>query len=106
MWRMETTATLIAEADAEHAEFPQYRNHWNQWIAVRALRDIKHRGMVVVPAGDAVLMDPASVETIGRNDFDSKASARGRTFATFYLAARHRGHGCDTVLPTAGFEMP
>lgn len=91
---VDETTRLRAEAEAQKAHLPQYAGHFDTYVAVRALRDVKMHGVVVANAGEFVLMDPASIETIAADDETSLRSARGRTFATFYFA-RNIG-GCDT----------
>lgn len=49
---------LIAEADVAHAQYPQYRNHWDDWTVVEMTKRISARGRVQFEKGDRVLCSP------------------------------------------------
>lgn len=81
------TERLIAEAEAQHTQHAQYDSHWDGWVAVRAIKDIKVRGTVVLAKGEFALMDPTTIDTpTPESDPYCKPSAYGKTWATFYFA--------------------
>lgn len=108
---MDTITTLTSEAEATHAEYPQYRDHWNDWTVAVAKRDVKSRGAVIVSKGDSVLFNPASRVVLVDFDVDPKSSHAtfdkrmvGKEFGTFYCPKNLSG--CDTSLRTDYFVIP
>lgn len=99
------TTILRQQAIDENAQYPQYAGHYDNWIAIKAMRDVKHRGLVIVSKGEYALMDPTSIEAADPET--CRPSARGKTFATFYISRTkpdtYHGNICVDV---AGFEMP
>jgi len=99
-----TAQRLRAQADATHAQYPQYAGHWDGWIAVTCTRPVKSRGRVIVAKGAQVLMDPTSPRRIPHDARFALPHARGKVFATFYCPDNLGG--CDTSLRVDYFNVP
>lgn len=52
-------ARLRREADAAHAEWPQYVGHWDDWRVAQVTRKVSTKQGVAFEAGDLVLVAPA-----------------------------------------------
>lgn len=75
---------LTAEADASHAEYPQYAGHWDWWVVVRVVKPIRHRGLLT-PKGTFLLLDPDSITTAREDDAHTwSPSAYGKVFGTVW----------------------
>ena len=68
--RPTTLAGLKAEAEAAHAQFPQYKGHWDGWKLARITRRIRTKLGVAFEPGDVVL---AKDETIPDPAGDQRA---------------------------------
>lgn len=88
-------ALLIAEAERQHAEYPQYAGHWDGWSVGALKRDVKSRGALVGSKGDFVLYDPESFTT--EDHPEVVAGWRASGMVTVYLPAHYAG-GCDTSI--------
>ncbi len=54
-----TYETLRAEAERSHAQWPQYRNHWDGWRVVEVTKRQTGKGRrVQFEAGDVALAEP------------------------------------------------
>lgn len=80
---------ILAIAMSAHAEFPQYENHWDDWIVVEINQDVVTKAGQAFVKGDRVLMEPPS-----------KAALFGN-FGAFYYSIRN---GMDTLLPNGRFS--
>lgn len=51
---------VIAMADAEHRQYPQYRDHWSgpEWRVATITRDIRTKMGVAFVAGDVTIVRP------------------------------------------------
>lgn len=59
MYDYETVrAALVAEAEHTHAQYPQYRNHWDGYGLASITRRSKTKFGVAFEAGDIVLARP------------------------------------------------
>ncbi len=47
--------TLVAQAEAQLAQYPQYRGHWDGWRVGRITRDVKTKLGVAFKRDDVVL---------------------------------------------------
>lgn len=50
--------SLIAEANRAHAQYPQYKGHWDGFILVRATRVMRGKGGLYAEAGELLLAQP------------------------------------------------
>jgi hypothetical protein len=76
---------LIAEADAAHVQYPQYRGHWDGWVLVRFKRNVTTKMGRAFDKGEIALAKPAS-RKIGEGRF------AGRQAITAYSTKTK----CDT----------
>lgn len=47
--------TIRAEAEAKHAKYPQYKNHWDGWFLVRITRKIETKAGLCFDKGEIAL---------------------------------------------------
>ena len=80
---MTKTQELIDQANSTHAQYPQYKGHWDTWLVAEAKRNIRIRGRQVAAKGDQVLFNPASFTTAAHPDV--LAGVRAAGFVTVFL---------------------
>lgn len=92
---------LVAQADNDLAQYPQYKNHWkgDNWIVMKAKKKIVLRGVTILNKGQTVLMNKNSLQTLTAADTHKRANI-GKTFAVFYIHV----NTCDTSLRLDFFE--
>lgn len=82
-------AAIRAQADADHAQYPQYAGHWDDWRLAEITRDVKAHGAYAFRKGDLVLVSPEvwteQVPPRGRFEPDVTKWPE-RQFATAYSA--------------------
>lgn len=96
-------ATLVAEAEESHAQYPQYAGHWDGWVPARVKRDIKSRGATVARKGDVVLIDPESFTTEESPEVIAGWHAPG--MVTAFLPRHYIKGGCDTSVKATWIEV-
>jgi len=84
----EIKQALIDQANAQHAQYPQYANKWDNWVVAKVLKTIKVRGMEVSNVGEYVLVNPNS---FGK---DSESRFPNVIWCTAYFP-RCYSHGCS-----------
>lgn len=96
-------ALLIAEAAAQHAQYPQYEGHWDGWKVGQLKRNIRSRGAQIGSKDDFVLYDPESFTTAESPDVIAGLHSPG--FVTVYLPGHYAG-GCDTSIRAIHLRVP
>lgn len=97
---------LIAQAAASKAQWPQYDGHFDGYVAVRCVRDVKSRGDVICRKGQIVIMNPKSGEPAERQWEGLTGMPKylaGKILATFFLPDNLGG--TDSVLRVDYFDM-
>ena len=90
---MTTKASLIKQAEAAHAQYPQYKGKWNSWVVGTMTRDIKSRGYLVLSKGEKVLVDSATLSH--QIPHGPKA---GKISPTVYAPNHYMSGGCNMAL--------
>lgn len=87
-------ARLLAEADAAHEQYPQYRGHFDGYVVAEAVRDLVHPkwGDLLLAKGERCLIDPARIR---------REEGCDEVMVTAYFARNLSG--CDTSWPVADF---
>lgn len=57
-------AAFKAEAEAAHAQYPQYQGHWDGWVLGQLTRTVRTKLGVAGVKGELVLMAPTSFQGI------------------------------------------
>jgi len=89
---MTVKTELIAVAEDQHAQYPQYRGHWDTWSVGTLRKDIKSRGAVIGVRGENVLVDPDSLTK--PDDPEVVAGWRRAGFIVAYFPD-HYANGCN-----------
>lgn len=81
-----TLEALKAAATAHHAQWEHYNGHFDDHVAVRCTRDVKHRGETICVKGRWYLADPRSGETAEHRyaGLDMPKYLAGKTFVTIW----------------------
>lgn len=96
-------AMLIVSAEMRHAEFPQYRGHWDGWKVARATQTLQWRGYpgpdyTMLREGDLVLVEPPFTRLVGLN-------MTGFRKAHLPDSPVGSGRGVDTMIPASALEV-
>ena len=77
---------LTSQANNDHAQHPQYKNHFDgdNWVVMQAKKRIVLRGQVILNKGQKVLMDKNRMQTLTAADTSKRVNI-GKTFAIFYI---------------------
>lgn len=81
---------LVAQAESQLAQYPQYEGHWDDWTVGLVKRDIKTKAGLAFRKGDAVLVQPI-IRDLTESSFAKRKNKLGVTAYSF----RNR---CDTGL--------
>lgn len=57
---------ILAIAMSAHAEFPQFENHWDDWVVVRIKRDVTTKLGQTFSMGDRTIMKLPETKLSGR----------------------------------------
>ena len=91
----ELRAKLIADAEAAHAQYPQYKGHWDNWILGRVKRRIAMRKTGWhLEKGTVLLMEPQA-EPLGMGPH------AGEDFRIVYSPVSNM----DTSVPDSHLEI-
>lgn len=77
-------AALKADADASHAQYPQYAGHWDGFVLARVNKHVKTKMGVAFEKGDLCLVQVSEPHLLGAG----------------VVTAYSNRNGCDTALKT------
>lgn len=100
-------AAVVAEADRDHAQYPQYAGHWSgdEWVLVRFVRKVETKLGLAFAEGDLTIakisdpkLGPGSVSATAysrRNRIDTSVSHHDFEVVWEEVAAEKPFCGCD-----------
>lgn len=95
---------IVAEAQARHAQYPQYEGHWtgDEWVVVRVTKTIRTKMGVAFEQGDlSIARRETRTERVApRGAFLPYEQWPEKEFATVYS----RRNGIDTSVPARHVE--